>query len=90
MGGICDILFFIFKLNQITGVNFRLPTLDEWEFSAKGGNKSLGYRYSGSNNIDEVAWYEGNSSELIHPIKMKKPNELGIYDMTGNLLEYCA
>lgn len=88
--GIKDILYFIFKLNQITGVNFRLPTLDEWEFAAKGGNKSLGYRYSGSNNIDEVAWYTGNSSKLIHPIKKKKPNELGIYDMTGNLLEYCA
>ena len=86
----CEILYFIFKLNQIAGANFRLPTLDEWEFAAKGGNKSLGYRYSGSNNIDEVAWYQDNSSKHIHPIKMKKPNELGIYDMTGNLLEYCA
>ena len=87
---IFEILYFIFKLNQITGENFRLPTLDEWEYAAKGGSKSLGFRYSGSDNIDEVAWYQDNSSNLIHPIKQKKPNELGIYDMTGNLLEYCA
>lgn len=85
-----EILFFIFKLNQITGENFRLPTIDEWEYAAKGGNKSMGFRFSGSDEIDEVAWYKNNSCDLIHPVKQKKPNELGIYDMTGNLLEYCA
>lgn len=88
--GIHEVLYFIFRLNQITGIPFRLPTLDEWEYAAKGGKKSNGYRYSGSDNLDDVGWYEGNSSDRKHPIKMKKPNELGIFDMSGNMLEYCA
>jgi len=68
---------------------YRLPTEAEWEFAAKGGNKSMGYKYSGSNIIEEVAWYIGNLSNGTHEVGSKKPNELGIFDMTGNLWEMC-
>ena len=77
------------KLSELTGVKFTLPTEAQWEFAARGGNKSRGYRYSGSNNLDDVAWYWDNSKLLIHPIKQLKPNELGIYDMCGNVYEWC-
>ncbi len=80
---------FITRLNDITGQTFRLPTEAEWEFAAKGGTKSQGYKYSGSNNIDEVAWYAKNSTRKLHPVGLKKPNELGLYDMTGNVWEFC-
>lgn len=93
---------FIKKLNrlcakQLNGKNFRLPTEAEWEYAARGGNKSRGYKYSGSNNINDVAWYTVNSYDKgssspdygTHVVGTKSPNELGIYDMSGNVLEWC-
>ena len=80
---------FIKKLNQLTGKNFSLPTEAEWEYAARGGNKSKGYKYSGSNTKGDVAWYDGNSNSQTHDVKTKLPNELGIYDMSGNVWEWC-
>ena len=84
-----DIQEFITKLNAQTGKKFRLPTEAEWEYAARGGNQSKGYKYSGSDSIDEVAWYGDNSSSTTHPVGQKSPNELGIYDMSGNVFEWC-
>ena len=80
---------FVKKLNQLTGKNFRLPTEAEWEYAARGGKKSKGYKYSGSNTIDDVAWYTNNSGSKTHDVKTKQANELGIYDMSGNVYEWC-
>jgi len=80
---------FIEKLNQATGKNFRFPTEAEWEYAAKGGQKSRDYTFSGSNNIDDVAWHLGNANNKSHKVAQKMPNELGLYDMTGNLWEFC-
>ena len=85
-----DVKTFITKLNEKTGKTFRLPTEAEWEYAARGGKKSKGYKYSGSNNIDDVAWYSKNSNDKTHPVKTKIPNELGLYDITGNVLEWCS
>lgn len=85
-----DCQTFITRLNELTGENFKLPTEAQWEYAARGGNKASGYLYSGSNTIGDVAWYASNSGSKTHVVKSKSPNELGLYDISGNVWEWCS
>ena len=80
---------FVEKLSELTGRHFRLPTEAEWEYAARGGQRSRGYRYSGSYALDEIGWHVGNAHHYKREVGTKKPNELGLYDMTGNVCEWC-
>ena len=84
-----DCQTFITRLNQLTGKSFRMPTEAEWEFASRGGNLSQGYKFAGSNTLDDVAWFYDNSDNTTHPVGTKTPNELGLYDMSGNVFEWC-
>ncbi|WP_282782459.1 bifunctional serine/threonine-protein kinase/formylglycine-generating enzyme family protein [Phaeodactylibacter xiamenensis] len=85
-----DVQDFIDKLNRMTGGNYRLPTEAEWEYAARGGSRSRGHKYSGSDNLGSVGWYYSNSDYKTHPVGKKSPNELGLYDMSGNVYEWCS
>ena len=84
-----DCQFFLEKLSRLTGRNFRLPTEAEWEYAARGGKQGNGYSFAGSDNMAKVGWFSENSDGRTHPVKGKLPNELGLYDMSGNVMEWC-
>lgn len=88
--GYSDFTTFLGKLNTLTGLSFRMPSEEEWKYAFKGGKKSKEYTYSGSNNPDDVAWYSVNSDNKVHEVKLKHPNELGIYDLSGNVDEWVS
>ena len=84
-----DCQVFISKLNRLTGRQFRLPTEEEWEYTARGGMLSQHFKYAGSDKLDDVAWYRDNSGMTTHDVAQKQPNELGLHDMSGNIFEWC-
>ena len=84
-----DVQKYLKKLNAKTGKHYGLPTEAEWEYAARGGSISKGYKYSGSDDLDAVAWHKYNSDYQSHPVAQKSPNELGLYDMSGNVYEWC-
>ena len=84
-----DALLFVEKLSDLTRLSFQLPSEAQWEYAARGGNQSGHYRYSGGNDVDDVAWHKENAGNVLHLVGEKRPNELGLYDMSGNLCEWC-
>lgn len=85
-----DCQLFIKKLNELVGMEFKLPTESQWEYAARGGNQSKGYEYSGSNLSGEIGWNAANSGGETHPVGLMLPNELGIHDLSGNVMEWCS